>query len=204
MSAALELRRVSVRYGHIEALRGISLVVNEGEIVGIIGRNGAGKTTMLKAISGLVPVADGEVSVFGEKTRGVPAYRIVELGVVHVPEGRRVFPRMSVWENLALGAYTRSYGATVTRDLARIYEMFPVLAERRDQAAGNLSGGEQQMLAIGRALMAQPRVLMLDEPSMGLAPIFVKRMWSTLREINWGRHHHSFGRTECPCRARFV
>ncbi len=181
----LELDEVHVLYGRIEALKGVSLSVDEGEIVTLIGSNGAGKTTLLKTISGLRPVASGSIRFEGTELAGVPAHRLVAMGISHAPEGRGVFPGMSVMENLEMGAYNRAGGRQAfARNLERVLALFPRLAERRSQAGGTLSGGEQQMVAIGRALMAEPRVLLLDEPSMGLAPKLVVQIFSIIEEIN--------------------
>ncbi|MDQ1505172.1 MAG: branched-chain amino acid transport system ATP-binding protein [Actinomycetota bacterium] len=179
----LELRDVHVRYGKIEALKGVSLAVEEGEIVTLIGGNGAGKTTTLKTISGLRPVAAGTIRLGGESIVGIPPHRLVALGVAHAPEGRGIFPGMTVRENLEMGAYGRR-GADLRPDLERALDLFPRLRERIKQFAGTLSGGEQQMLAIGRALMARPNLLLLDEPSMGLAPKLVSQVFDTITEIN--------------------
>ena len=179
----LELRDVHVRYGKIEALKGISLVVDDGEIVTLIGGNGAGKTTTLKTISGLRPVAAGTIRLRGENVVGVAPHRLVAMGVAHAPEGRGIFPGMTVRENLEMGAYGR-HGADLRPDLERALDLFPRLRERIKQFAGTLSGGEQQMLAIGRALMARPTLLLLDEPSMGLAPKLVSQVFDTITEIN--------------------
>ena len=179
----LELSDVVVRYGKIEALKGVSLTVDEGEIVTLIGGNGAGKTTTLKTISGLRPVAAGSIRYRGESIVGLAAHKLVGLGVAHAPEGRGVFPGMTVRENLEMGAYGRR-GADLRPDLERVLHLFPRLNERIKQHAGTLSGGEQQMLAIGRALMAQPTLLLLDEPSMGLAPKLVSQVFETITEIN--------------------
>jgi len=181
--ALLELTDVVVRYGKIEALRGITVSVEQGEIVTLIGANGAGKTTTLKTISGLRPVAKGTIVFEGRSIVGVPAHRLVQLGICQAPEGRGIFPGMTVAENLEMGAYGRR-GNAPAADFDRVYELFPRLHERRKQAGGTLSGGEQQMLSIGRALMAQPKVLLLDEPSMGLAPQLVHQIFSIISEIN--------------------
>ncbi len=178
----LELDDVSVRYGAVQALRGITVTVDEGEIVTLLGANGAGKTTTLRTVSGLLHPLAGAIRFEGERIDGLPAHEIVGRGIGHVPEGRRVFPRMSVLENLEMGAYRRR--GSIKADVERVYELFPVLAERRGQDGGTLSGGEQQMLAIGRALMGQPRVLLLDEPSMGLAPLIVAKIFEILAAIN--------------------
>ena len=183
--ALLEVTDIHAHYGAIEALRGVSLTVEEGEVVTLIGSNGAGKSTTLRAIAGLTPASAGRITFGGEVITRVPAHEIVERGIALSPEGRHCFARMSVRENLDLGAYRRR-GAEVARDLERIFELFPRLHERESQKAGTMSGGEQQMLAIGRALMASPRLLMLDEPSMGIAPILVQRIYETIAEINRG------------------
>ena len=181
--ALLELRDVHAHYGGIEALRGVSLTVEEGEVVTMIGANGAGKSTTLRAISGLMPATSGSITFDGREISGVPAQRIVGLGISQSPEGRHVFARMTVRENLELGAFLRR-DADIATDLERVYGLFPRLAERKSQASGTMSGGEQQMLAIGRALMARPKLLLLDEPSMGIAPILVDRIYQTIAEIN--------------------
>ena len=181
----LSLEDIRVHYGKVEALKGVSLEVGEGEIVALIGANGAGKTTTLKTISGVRPVTSGAIRFEGRDLLGVPAHQRVGLGLSQAPEGRRIFPGMTVVENLEMGAYGRKGGKDdLGPDLERVYGLFPRLAERRRQAGGTLSGGEQQMLAIGRALMARPRVLLLDEPSMGLAPKLVSQIFSVLTEIN--------------------
>jgi len=181
VSVLLELSDIEVRYGAIRALKGVSLEVGEGEIVTLLGANGAGKTTTLRTISGLLRPVTGSVRFDGQDLRDVPAHRIVDLGLGHVPEGRRIFPRMSVLENLRMGAYLRR--GDLRGELDRVYALFPVLSERGKQDGGTLSGGEQQMLAIGRALMSRPRMLLLDEPSMGLAPLFVSKIFEIVREI---------------------
>jgi branched-chain amino acid transport system ATP-binding protein len=181
----LEVEDVHVHYGKVEALKGVSLTVDEGEIVTLIGGNGAGKSTTLKTISGLRPVTSGRIRFQGDDIVGVPAYRLVERGISQAPEGRGIFPGMSVTENLEMGAYARSGGrAALSEDFDRVFQLFPRLQERRRQPGGTLSGGEQQMLAIGRALMARPTVLLLDEPSMGLAPMLVAQVFATITEIN--------------------
>ena len=179
----LEVRDLTVAYGAIQAVRGVSFVVGRGEIVSLIGSNGAGKTTTLRTISGLLRPVSGEILLDGEPLHRLPAHEILARGVAHSPEGRRVFTRMTVEENLRLGAYTRRDEPGVVTDLERIYALFPVLGERRGDKAGLFSGGEQQMLAIGRALMSRPKLLMLDEPSMGLAPIMAQRILETVREL---------------------
>ena len=182
----LELRGVDVLYGRVQALRDVSLTVNEGEIVALIGSNGAGKTTTLRTISGLVRPAKGEVLLRGRSIAGLGAEAIARLGVGHAPEGRRLFSRMTVRENLDMGAYGRRDKAGLRDDFDRVYQLFPRVKERSSQLAGSLSGGEQQMVAIGRALMARPTVLLLDEPSLGLAPIIVDNLFGVIREINQG------------------
>jgi branched-chain amino acid transport system ATP-binding protein len=183
MTALLEVRDLRVAYGKIEAVKGISFSVEAGQVVTLIGGNGAGKTTTLRTLSGLLRPMAGTITFEGEDISATPAHQIVAKGIAHAPEGRRIFPRLSVQENLELGAFIRRDPAGVKSDEERIFELFPVLAERASQAAGTLSGGEQQMLAIGRALMSRPRLLMLDEPSMGLSPIMMQRILSTVREL---------------------
>ena len=185
MTSLLELDEVRVHYGKVEALKGVSCTVAEGEVVTLIGANGAGKTTTLKTISGVVPMSSGRVVFDGRDISGVPAHQRVELGICQAPEGRGIFPGMTVTENLEMGAYARRGGRKAyNADLERVFELFPRLRERERQAGGTLSGGEQQMLAIGRALMAGPKVLLLDEPSMGLAPRLVTQIFEIIREIN--------------------
>jgi branched-chain amino acid transport system ATP-binding protein len=179
----LELREVTVSYGMINALKGISLKVEQGEIVALIGANGAGKSTTLMAISGVAALQSGMVMYDGAKLSGMSPHAIVQSGISQVPEGRRIFSRMTVRENLEIGAFSGNKGA-LAGDLARVFEMFPVLADRSKQFGGTLSGGEQQMLAIGRALMSRPKLLLLDEPSLGLAPIMVSRIFKIIQEIN--------------------
>jgi branched-chain amino acid transport system ATP-binding protein len=180
----LELKDVHVQYGQVRALEGVTISVQAGEIVVLVGANGAGKSTTLRAISGLVPCRTGEILLEGTRIDSWSAHRLVQLGLIHVPEGRQVFPRMTVGENLDLGAFFCRDGREVQRRLDRVLEVFPVLAQRRHQPAGTLSGGEQQMLAIGRGLMAEPRLLMLDEPSLGLAPAIVDGIFDVLVELN--------------------
>ena len=179
----LDIDDINVYYGNIHAIQGVSLTVNQGEIVTIIGANGAGKTTILKTIVGLLRSKTGRISLSGEDISAISTASVVRRGIALVPEGRRVFPRLSVADNLILGAYARKDGE-VKDDLDRIYTMFPRLAERRKQAAGTLSGGEQQMVAMGRGLMSRPKVLLLDEPSMGLAPLLVRQIFETIVSIN--------------------
>jgi branched-chain amino acid transport system ATP-binding protein len=184
-SVILELDDVHTFYGSIEALKGISIQVREGEIVTLIGANGAGKSTTLRSINGLNHPRRGTIKFHGRDITNKPPHDVVKMGIAQSPEGRRLFPRMSVYENLQMGAFQRSRNdKDLQSDLERVYTLFPRLAERKTQNAGTLSGGEQQMVAIGRALMARPKLLMLDEPSMGLAPIFVERIFDIVREIN--------------------
>jgi branched-chain amino acid transport system ATP-binding protein len=180
----LRLDDVHVAYGEIPALKGIALEVQQGEIVALLGNNGAGKTTTLRTISGLLTPTRGSVTLEGQPLAGVAAHDVVLRGIAHVPEGRRIFNRLTVRENLMMGAYTRRDTATIAGDIERVFALFPRLHERITQVAGTLSGGEQQMLAIGRALMARPRLLLLDEPSMGLAPVLVEQIFDTVRDIN--------------------
>jgi branched-chain amino acid transport system ATP-binding protein len=180
----LELEDLRVRYGNIEALHGISLSVGEGEIVTLIGANGAGKTTTLMTISGCVRARTGAIRFRGRDISGLPPHEIVALGLVQSPEGRKIFPRLSVAENLEMGAFTRRDPDGIAADQNRVFELFPILGERRRQPGGTLSGGEQQMLAIARALMARPKLLLLDEPSLGLAPLVVSRIFEVIRELN--------------------
>jgi branched-chain amino acid transport system ATP-binding protein len=180
----LRLDDVHVAYGEIPALKGVGLEVRQGEIVALLGNNGAGKTTTLRTISGLLVPSRGTLTLEDQPLAGVPPHVVVERGIAHVPEGRRIFNRLTVRENLMMGAYTRSDTAVIAGDLERVFTLFPRLHERITQVAGTLSGGEQQMLAIGRALMARPRLLLHDEPSMGLAPVLVEQIFDTVRDIN--------------------
>jgi branched-chain amino acid transport system ATP-binding protein len=182
--ALLEVHDIHTFYGNIEALKGISLEVEKGDVVTLIGSNGAGKSTTLRSISGLTPPRQGSIRFDGREIGETPAQDIVRLGVSQAPEGRKIFPRMTVRQNLELGAYLRNDGDGIERDMERVFDLFPRLKERAKQKGGTLSGGEQQMLAIGRALMADPKLLLLDEPSMGLAPVLVERIYETIREIN--------------------
>jgi branched-chain amino acid transport system ATP-binding protein len=182
--ALLELDRVDTYYGRVEALHQVSLTIDEGEVVTLIGSNGAGKTTTLRTISGLTRPTRGKVRLRGREISGLPPDRIVRLGIGHAPEGRRVFHRMTVRDNLFLGAFSRSDGPGIRADQEHVFELFPRLRERRDQIGGTLSGGEQQMLAIGRAMMSRPKVLLLDEPSLGLAPILVDTIFQVIVDIN--------------------
>ena len=184
--ALLEVNEIHAHYGGIEALKGVSLSVEEGEVVTLIGSNGAGKSTTLRAITGLTPASSGSVVIDGEDVTRVPAHEIVDRGIALSPEGRHCFSRMTVRENLDLGAYRRRKDTSVAEDLERVFELFPRLKEREKQKAGTMSGGEQQMLAMGRALMARPKILLLDEPSMGIGPILVQRIYETIAEINRG------------------
>ena len=180
----LQVKDIDVYYGNIQALRGISLEVNEGEIVTLIGANGAGKSTLLKTISGLLKPKKGSIEYIGSNIDGKAAQSIVKLGISHVPEGRRVFANMTVEENLELGAYLRNDRAGIKKDMEHVYELFPRLLERLKQQSGTLSGGEQQMLAMGRALMSKPKLIILDEPSMGLAPLMVKNIFNIIEMVN--------------------
>ena len=182
--AMLEVKDLHVHYGVIEALKGVSLQVEQGKIVSLIGANGAGKTTMLHAISGIVKKSGGSIAFLGNDITKAKAKNIVEQGLIQVPEGRRIFTGLTVYENLMMGAFLRKDKEGIQKDLQRCYELFPILSERTNQDAATLSGGEQQMLAMARALMAQPKLLLLDEPSMGLAPILVKEIFSIIEEIN--------------------
>lgn len=180
----LYLNEVTTYYGTIQALRGISLTVKEGEMVALIGSNGAGKSTTLRTISGLLSPHSGEIRFREEMIHGIPPFEIVRKGIAHCPEGRRVWPEMTVFENLRMGAYLRKDPSGMENDLVRMYALFPILEERKSQLAGSLSGGEQQMLAIARALMSRPKLLLLDEPSLGLAPIVVERVAETIVKLN--------------------
>jgi branched-chain amino acid transport system ATP-binding protein len=182
--AMLEVKDIHTYYGNIHALKGITLSVEEGEIVSLIGANGAGKTTTLRSISGLIRPRTGNVVIEGEDILKYPAYELVYRGIAMVPEGRGVFSRLTVQENMDMGAYSRSDRQGIQQDLDRVFTLFPRLKERRNQVAGTLSGGEQQMLATGRALMSHPRLLLMDEPSMGLAPILVEHIFETIQDIN--------------------
>ena len=180
----LEVRNLHVHFGVIHALKGISLTVNDGEIVTLIGANGAGKTTTLRTISGLKKPTSGEIILDGVDITNASAQERVRIGISHVPEGRRVFSNMTVLENLELGAYLRKDKEEIAKDLKKVFDLFPVLSDRRKQLAGTLSGGEQQMLAIGRALMSRPKILLLDEPSMGLAPLLVQEIFNIIKDVN--------------------
>ena len=180
----LEIKNIKTFYGNIQALKDVSIEIAEGEIITLIGANGAGKSTTLMSICGIVPPRSGEILFMGQPIQDMAPNNIVSLGICQVPEGRRIFPFLTVAENLDMGAFLRSDKDQIKRDIEYIYELFPILAERRNQAGGTLSGGEQQMLAISRALMAKPRLLLLDEPSLGLAPIIVKQIFNIIRKIN--------------------
>ena len=182
--AMLEVKDLQVYYGVIQALKGISFHVNQGEVIALIGANGAGKTTTLQTLTGILSPKSGSIVFEGKDLTRTPAHKIVEMGMAHVPEGRRVFADMSVYENLLLGAYTRKDKAEIAESLTSVYTRFPRLEERKGQRAGTLSGGEQQMLAMGRALMSKPRIILMDEPSMGLSPLLVKEIFAIIREVN--------------------
>jgi branched-chain amino acid transport system ATP-binding protein len=182
--ALLELDKVRTFYGRIEAVKGLSITVNEGEIVTLIGANGAGKSTTLRSIQGLTKAKAGTIRFAGKEIQNAPPHEIVQMGIGHSPEGRRLFPRMSVRENLEMGAFNRTDREGIEQDIEHVYSLFPRLGERRGQQAGTLSGGEQQMCSIGRALMSRPKLLLLDEPSMGLAPILVDKIFEIIQEIN--------------------
>jgi branched-chain amino acid transport system ATP-binding protein len=182
--AMLTVKDIEVYYGVIKALKGISFEVNEGEVIALIGANGAGKTTILHTITGLIPAKSGSIDFEGRDLTKVPAHNIVGLGMAHVPEGRRIFAELTVLENLKMGAYTRNDKKEIADTLEMIYKRFPRLNERKNQIAGTLSGGEQQMLAMGRALMSHPRIILMDEPSMGLSPLFVSEIFDIIKEIS--------------------
>jgi len=183
MSTMLDVKNIEVAYGKIVAVKDVSLTVNQGEIVTLVGSNGAGKSTTLRTISGLLKPRSGEITFNGQRIDGIPGHEVVGLGICHAPEGRRIFQRMSVRENLELGAFLRNDKAGVAADMDRVLELFPRLKERIEQRAGTMSGGEQQMLAVSRALMGQPKLLLLDEPSMGLAPVLVEMIFETIVKI---------------------
>lgn len=182
--AMLQVENLQVFYGVIQAIKGISFEVNQGEIVALIGANGAGKTTILHTVTGLVPAKAGQIQFDGKDLLKTPSHKIVSMGMAHVPEGRRIFQELSVYENLQLGAFTRRDKTEIAESLKMVYTRFPRLEERKKQIAGTLSGGEQQMLAIGRALMSKPRIILMDEPSMGLSPLFVSEIFDIIQEIN--------------------
>ena len=182
--AMLEVKDLKVSYGVIQAIKGVSFEVNQGEIIALIGANGAGKTTILQTISGLIPAKEGTITFNGKDITKTPGFKIVSMGMAQVPEGRRVFSQLSVLQNLKMGAYTRKDKQEIEASLKMVYERFPRLAERKNQLAGTLSGGEQQMLAMGRALMSKPDIVLMDEPSMGLSPILVNEIFDIIKEIN--------------------
>ena len=182
--AMLKIEDLSVYYGMIHAIKGVSFEVNKGEIIALIGANGAGKTTILHTITGLIPAKSGKIELEGKNLLKTPAHKIVSMGMAHVPEGRRIFQQLSVLENLKLGAYTRSDKNEIEESLENVYKRFKRLEERKNQIAGTLSGGEQQMLAMGRALMSKPEIILLDEPSMGLSPLYVSEIFDIIEEIN--------------------
>ena len=182
--AMLEVKNLKVHYGVIQAIKGISFEVNEGEVIALIGANGAGKTTTLQTITGMLKPSEGEILFEGQDIVKVPGHKIVSMGMAHVPEGRRVFAELSVYENLKLGAYTRKDKNEIAESLAKVYKSFPRLEERKNQLAGTLSGGEQQMLAMGRALMSRPRIILMDEPSMGLSPILVNEIFDIIQSVS--------------------
>ncbi len=182
--AMLEIKDLEVCYGVIRAIKGVSFEVNQGEVIALIGANGAGKTTILHTITGLIPAEKGSILFEGKELTKTPAHKIVSMGMAHVPEGRRVFAQLSVLENLKLGAYTRKNKAEIVESLQMVYDRFPRLEERKNQIAGTLSGGEQQMLAMGRALMSKPRIILMDEPSMGLSPLLVSEIFDIIKVIS--------------------
>jgi branched-chain amino acid transport system ATP-binding protein len=182
--AVLRVEDIHTFYGAIEALKGVTIEVQEGEVVTLIGSNGAGKTTTLRSISGIVPPRTGKIFFEGREIQGLAGHEVAQIGIAHSPEGRRIFPRMTVLENLEMGAFTRKDNQAIREDVERVYSLFPRLREREKQKGGTMSGGEQQMLAMGRALMAHPRLLLLDEPSLGLAPVIVDKIYEIIREIN--------------------
>ena len=182
--AMLEVKDVEVYYGMIQALKGVSFEVNQGEVIALIGANGAGKTTTLHTLTGLLPAKHGSIIFEGVDITKVPAHKIVQMGIAHVPEGRRVFSQLSVYENLKMGAYTRKDKKEIEDNLEKVYQRFPRLKERKNQRAGTLSGGEQQMLALGRALMSNPKMIVMDEPSMGLSPIFVNEIFDIIEKVS--------------------
>ena len=184
--AMLEIKDIEVFYGMIQAIKGVSFEVNEGEVIALIGANGAGKTTILHSITGLIAPKKGQILFEGQDITSTPAHKIVSMGMAHVPEGRRVFAQLTVLENLKMGAFTRKDKDEIEESMIRVYKRFPRLEERKNQMAGTLSGGEQQMLAMGRALMSRPMIILMDEPSMGLSPIFVNEIFDIIREVSEG------------------
>jgi branched-chain amino acid transport system ATP-binding protein len=196
----LKVKGLKVAYGGIQAVKGVDFEVHEGELVSLIGSNGAGKTTTMKAITGILPINDGDIEYLGKSIRGQGPWDLVKQGLAMVPEGRGVFARMTITENLQMGAYIRSDKANILADIDKVFTIFPRLKERKDQLAGTLSGGEQQMLAMGRALMSRPKVLLLDEPSMGLSPIMVDKIFEVVRDVYAQRRDHPAGGAERqPC-----
>ncbi|MFD3534332.1 ABC transporter ATP-binding protein [Streptomyces sp. NPDC058664] len=183
MTTLLEVEDLKVAYGKIEAVKGISFTVKTGQVVSLIGTNGAGKTTTLRTLSGLIKPTSGTITFDGQVLNGIPAHKVVSLGLAHSPEGRHIFPKLTIAENLQLGAFLRKDKDGIEKDIQKSYDLFPILGERRKQAAGTLSGGEQQMLAMGRALMSRPKLLMLDEPSMGLSPIMMQKIMETIATL---------------------
>ena len=184
--AMLEVKDLQVYYGMIQAIKGISFEVNQGEVIALIGANGAGKTTILHTVTGLIAPKAGQIFFEGQDITKIPAHKIVSMGMAHVPEGRRVFAQLSVYDNLKMGAYTRKDKNEIEESLEMVYKLFPRLEERKNQMAGTLSGGEQQMLAMGRALMSKPKIILMDEPSMGLSPIFVNEIFDIIQEVSAG------------------
>ena len=184
--AMLEVKDLQVYYGMIQAIKGISFEVNQGEVIALIGANGAGKTTILHTVTGLIAPKAGQIFFEGQDITKIPAHKIVSMGMAHVPEGRRVFAQLSVYDHLKMGAYTRKYKNEIEESLEMVYKRFPRLEERKNQMAGTLSGGEQQMLAMGRALMSKPKIILMDEPSMGLSPIFVNEIFDIIQEVSAG------------------
>ena len=194
----LEVKDLKVAYGRVRAVKGISFTVEQGQVVTLVGTNGAGKTTTLRTISGLIRPESGEIWFEGKRIDATPAHEVRRRGLAHSPEGRRIFPRLTVEDNLMLGAFARRDRAAMAQDLDRAFDLFPILKERRSQPAGTFSGGEQQMLAIGRAMMSRPKLLMLDEPSMGLSPLMMQRIMSTITELQSGGRDDPAGRAERP------
>ncbi len=180
----LKIENLEVSYGMIKAIKGVSFEVNEGEVIALIGANGAGKTTILHTITGLVSAKGGSIEFEGKELTKTPPHKIVEMGMAHVPEGRRIFGELSVYENLIMGAFTRTDKSEIKKNLENVYERFPILKERKNQIAGTLSGGEQQMLAMGRALMSNPKIILMDEPSMGLSPLYVSEIFDIIKKIS--------------------
>ena len=199
--AMLKVTDLIVNYGVIQAIKGVSFEVNEGEIIALIGANGAGKTTILQTVTGLISPKSGKIEFEGKEITKTPAHKIVTLGMAHVPEGRRVFADLTVYENLIMGAYTRKDKNEINESIREVYQRFPRLEERKNQLAGTLSGGEQQMLAMGRALMSHPKIILMDEPSMGLSPIFVNEIFKNHTGCKRRRYYRTAGRAECKKKA---